>query len=353
MGRSSPSSGQNSFLSCCCPVLREFKLWLASNTLLLIFPGDVPLWVCLCDYIRPRVRIRQQSVKGGDNGECSIDLTGVKENPSLHWIKELQLYNSHLYDLHFGRVLSDAHMNAAQTLLRKQFPEIAGLQAICLARYLQFEAVSSQTEGIQIHHTGGFHWVTTSTMAYKGKVKLYDSKHSHGILPVSLTEQIAAIYRAPRDESFIRVQQNACPSATCMEGQTVVSLLLHLLLTLPTATVQSHWFTTRGWWEHTWLSVSPMGKSLHFQGKLNGLRWLNPLWLFSANAECQSSMTRTWSNAQNVRSGSTMRACMGLKPGQHFAENWACRRCSKQKKLIVGKPKKYTPPPTRKQKREE
>ena len=36
-------------------------------------------------------------------------------------------------------------MNAAQTLLRKQFPEIAGLQAICLARYLQFETVSSQS----------------------------------------------------------------------------------------------------------------------------------------------------------------------------------------------------------------
>ena len=53
--------------------------------------------------------------------------------------------------------------------------------------------------------------------------------------------------------------------------------------------------------------ISEMEGEESEKGKLNRLRWLNPLWLFSANVECQSSMTRTWSNAQNVRSGSTMR----------------------------------------------
>ena len=50
-----------------------------------------------------------------------------------HWIKSLVLSNDDKNILEEGRWLSDAHIQAAHLLLRKQYPHQNGLQASVLA----------------------------------------------------------------------------------------------------------------------------------------------------------------------------------------------------------------------------
>ena len=51
-----------------------------------------------------------------------------------------------------GKELTDALIDAAQNLLRKNYPRINGLQPPSLAPLLQFNP--TPTRAVQIHHTG-------------------------------------------------------------------------------------------------------------------------------------------------------------------------------------------------------
>jgi len=56
-----------------------------------------------------------------------------------------------------GSPLNDEHINLAQTLLKKQFPKISGLQS----SLLQFNALEKRcSSGIQIVHCPNNHWIT-------------------------------------------------------------------------------------------------------------------------------------------------------------------------------------------------
>ena len=64
-------------------------------------------------------------------------------------------------------------IDIAQKLLLKQFPKVGGLQSTYLYQVNKF----SKTDGIQIHHTGMFHWVTTTVKCAKPcRVRVMDSK---------------------------------------------------------------------------------------------------------------------------------------------------------------------------------
>ena len=71
-------------------------------------------------------------------------------NPA--WIKSLQLFKSDQDVLIHGKELTDALIDAAQNLLRKNYPCINGLQPPSLAPLLQFNP--TPTQAVQIHHTG-------------------------------------------------------------------------------------------------------------------------------------------------------------------------------------------------------
>ena len=89
-----------------------------------------------------------------------------------------------------GKPLHDDHISFAQKLLQKQFPMLDGLQSPLLSQNSGFCPVKD--ESIQIHHTGKFHWVTSSSIG--GNVQVYDSMFEGGELSSSLQIQLAQIY---------------------------------------------------------------------------------------------------------------------------------------------------------------
>ena len=69
--------------------------------------------------------------------------------------------------------LTDNVINAAQTLLKRAYPNIGGLQDTALAEILAFDV---QREFIQVLNLSGCHWITVSNIGCKsGFVNVYDS----------------------------------------------------------------------------------------------------------------------------------------------------------------------------------
>ena len=129
-------------------------------------------------------------------------------SPTKYWIPKLLLTDEDQLRICSGKALTDAHMNAAQKLLSQQFPSIAGLQSSCLLQGNCFEKVTAQS--IQIHNTGNFHWVTTTSIQLPSscQAKLFDSRTS-GSLTSSLQTQIAQIYGQSK-HGKICVEVNPC-----------------------------------------------------------------------------------------------------------------------------------------------
>ena len=105
-----------------------------------------------------------------------------------------------------GQPLDADVIDIAQKLLLKQFPKVGGLQSTYLYQVNKF----SKTDGIQIHHTGMFHWVTTTTVkcAKPCRVRVMDSKWS-GRLTRDMEIQIAQIYGDGKPSSTLRYE--LCP----------------------------------------------------------------------------------------------------------------------------------------------
>lgn len=78
--------------------------------------------------------------------------------------------------LESGGWMNDRHIQAAQQLLKQQFPFIGGLQdpILQVARTFTVE----KGEFVQILNLGSCHWLTISTVGCKpNQVKVYDSMH--------------------------------------------------------------------------------------------------------------------------------------------------------------------------------
>lgn len=81
-------------------------------------------------------------------------------------------------------------MNAAQLLLRQQFPQLPGLQDVSLGQTMAFNVIPG--EFVQILHTSHDHWLTISTIRVKHPtVKIYDSLFD--CLPQLAKAQIASL----------------------------------------------------------------------------------------------------------------------------------------------------------------
>lgn len=71
-----------------------------------------------------------------------------------------------------GKWLSDKHVIFAQSLLKKQFPQVNGLKSTLLLHKTQDKI----KEGVQIIHSQGNHWIVASILGCSGSVvKIFDS----------------------------------------------------------------------------------------------------------------------------------------------------------------------------------
>ena len=74
-----------------------------------------------------------------------------------------------------GKKLNDLLINIAQEILKKQFPDIRGLNNTLLQKKKSLKR-QTDTQKIQIIHSRGDHWIVASTtFAEEGEVKVYDS----------------------------------------------------------------------------------------------------------------------------------------------------------------------------------
>ena len=110
--------------------------------------------------------------------------------------------------------LTDNIVNAAQGLLKQQYPHINGFQNVALGLTLSY-AVQVE-EFVQLLHTGYGHWVTVSTVGCKdGEIHIFDSFPP---APTShLMNQIAALLATPKPAITVNYMdtQMQCGSTDC------------------------------------------------------------------------------------------------------------------------------------------
>ena len=94
-----------------------------------------------------------------------------------HWvsIKEIKLTHQDRETLNSQEWLNDNHISAAQYLLKKQHPEMSGLQPPML-QYTQTFDVRHNSEFVQCLNLANSHWIMVSTAGcVPGVVNVYDS----------------------------------------------------------------------------------------------------------------------------------------------------------------------------------
>ena len=101
--------------------------------------------------------------------------------------------------------LTDLHMNSVQFLLKKQFPQIGGLQNTAVLQSNRITQPFSTDHGsLQIVHISNNHWVVVSTLnCHKADISIYDSLNSS----VSMETQaiLARLLRTKNDSFTIQI----------------------------------------------------------------------------------------------------------------------------------------------------
>ena len=104
-------------------------------------------------------------------------------SPTKYWCPDLKLTEADQREVSQGCALSSQHIDAAQILLH-QLPSTKGLQLSVKSENCSFHSVS-----VPSIHTGGFHWVTTTSVGCQAK--LFDSRYTS--ISSSLQVQFAQI----------------------------------------------------------------------------------------------------------------------------------------------------------------
>ncbi len=135
------------------------------------------------------------------------DITTTKSKKSLNWIPNLHLTMSDKNTiLHPVGWLTDTIfiIDAAQKLLKQQFPHIQGLQQVALGLTMSFEMQSG--EFLQILHCNN-HWFTVSSMGSNqtSAVNVYDSMYDS--IPALGKAQIACILKTSNDSILVNIMR--------------------------------------------------------------------------------------------------------------------------------------------------
>ena len=101
-----------------------------------------------------------------------------------------------------GEMLNDTHIDIANQMLRKQYPDVRGLQSPLLGQSLSFAV--TKPPFVQVLHVDGLHWVTVIGV-HTSLVKVYDSMFNTA--GSSLAAQTAAIMRTKSNSVVFEVQR--------------------------------------------------------------------------------------------------------------------------------------------------
>ncbi len=115
---------------------------------------------------------------------------------------EFKLLPKEIDCLRDGKMLQDRHIDAACTLLRKQFPDVRGLQTPLLGQNLSFNP--TEPPFVQIFHVGHIHW-NTIVATDDHSVKVYDSLYHQNLGPCT-TMQAASILQSPHQQVKFSVE---------------------------------------------------------------------------------------------------------------------------------------------------
>ena len=109
------------------------------------------------------------------------------------WLSNLKLFDSDMEILlNSTGWLTDAHDDAAQMLLRQQYPSLPGLQNVCCGLAMSYDI--QEGEFLHIINSGHGHWLTLSTIGVSHpEVQVYDSKLM--FIPPLAKAQIASIFK--------------------------------------------------------------------------------------------------------------------------------------------------------------
>ena len=119
---------------------------------------------------------------------------------------QCNLSDNDLNTLRSYAMLSDVHINAANKLLRSQYPHIQGLQDPILGSKLQFDICRDKF--CQILHDGSVHWLCVSNIFCDNvnDVYIYDSLQSVNGPNMHVKMQIASIMMLERPHINVIVQ---------------------------------------------------------------------------------------------------------------------------------------------------
>ena len=127
--------------------------------------------------------------------------TGEVKDVKKYWISELLLFPEDLKCIQDNDWLTDSVIDAAQFLLKKQFPNVCGLQSVVLGQNLAFNVMKG--DFVQIIIINKSHWITISCR--KKSIDVYDSKPSVNF-PTDGKEQIAALVCSERKQIIINMK---------------------------------------------------------------------------------------------------------------------------------------------------
>lgn len=116
------------------------------------------------------------------------------------------LSDENLRTLQKGEWLNTELVNAGQSLLRKHFPKVCGLQDTMMSKTLSF--VHIEGEFVQILHCNNNHSICATTIACKPNVvKIYDSMRA-GDAAMEVKESVATIMKSQNRHILFEEQKD-------------------------------------------------------------------------------------------------------------------------------------------------
>jgi polycystin 1L2 len=131
--------------------------------------------------MREYIRVRQirSGEEGGKEGEDEQEQRETEKRQG----EDREGLGPILHQIRNNDLLTDETINRAQTLLKEQFPHTGGLQDTLNGKQREGSyrwASMETTEGVQIAHTGGNHWVSITTIGGK-TIRVADSMDTGNI----------------------------------------------------------------------------------------------------------------------------------------------------------------------------
>lgn len=115
--------------------------------------------------------------------------------------EDVKLTNQEVSLVKNGRMLNDRHIDAANQMLCKQFPEVRGLKSPVMGQSLSFPVTDPPF--VQILHVGENHWMTVVALD-KTTVHVYDSMFR--CVGTCVSMQSASMLQSSEDHISFRIQ---------------------------------------------------------------------------------------------------------------------------------------------------